>query len=134
MAAFLSDEWFASVVESADLLSEIEDVSFGFELEISESASGKVRAHGRVERGRLMSLASGKFVSDPAGTKPEVMFAAKAKRALPIITGQVNPLVAYMLGELKIDGAYELVVDRFAGAVDRQALDRFRERVAAATD
>lgn len=130
MPDFLSDAWFATVLEAGGSLPEIEGISFRFDAEVTESAAGKVRAYGTVEAGRLVALAAGK---DPTGGA-DVSFAAKAKRLLPIIRGEVAPLVAYMLGELKIDGAYELVVDRLANTGDRDALEAFRAAVAAATD
>jgi len=39
-----------------------------------------------------------------------------------------------MLGELKVDGTYELVVDHFANQCDKDAMESFRAAVAAATD
>ena len=134
MADFLSDEWFAGVVDAAQDLPEIEDLSFAFDVEIAESAAGKVRAHGQVAGGRLTAFEAGKFVSDPPGGSPDVSFVAKAKRALPIVHGEVPPLVAYMLGELKIDGRYELVVDDLANAADRQAFESFRQKVSSLTE
>jgi len=53
---------------------------------------------------------------------------------MPILAGERPALVAYMLGELKVDGAYELVVDHLANQGDAQALEDFRAAVAAATD
>jgi hypothetical protein len=129
MADFLSDDWFAEVLAAAAPLPEVDGVTFSFEAEVTESAAGKVRAHGMVEAGRLVALQPGK---DPVGGA-DVSFSAKAKRLLPIIRGDVPPLVAYMLGELKIDGAYELVVDRLANTADRDALEAFRAAVAAVT-
>lgn len=134
MADFLSEEWFGAVLEHADPLPVVDGVTFSFDIEVAESAFGKVRGHGRVADGRLVSFQPGKFVPDEASAAPDVSFVAKAKRALPIITGDVNPLVAYMTGELKVDGAYELVVDHFARACDRDALENFRARIAADTD
>ena len=133
MPDFLSEDWFATVLDHGSSLPEV-DVSFSFDIEISESASGKVRGHGHVDQGRLASFQPGKFVPDDAASTPHVSFVAKAKRALPIIEGTAHPLVAYMTGELKVDGAYELVVDDFARQCDRAALEQFRSRVAADTD
>lgn len=134
MAAFFSDEWFEAVLVAARSLPEIDNLAFDFEVEVTESVSGTVRGHGRVDQGRLVAFEPGKLVLGEAGTGAEVKLAGKAKRLLPIIEGDTNPLVAYMLGELKVDGAYELVVDHFAGAVDRSALEAVREKVAASTD
>lgn len=134
MADFWSDEWFAAVNDAASSLPNIDAVSFSFDVEVAESAHGKVRAHGEVVDGRLTSFASGKFVPETKGTKPDISFVGKAKRLMPIITGDQPALVAYMLGELKIDGAYELVVDHLANRGDRDAFEAFRASVAAATD
>lgn len=134
MADFWSEDWFAAVNAAAADLPTIDGVSFTFDVEVAESANGKVRAHGAVVDGQLAAFASGKFVPENKGEKPAVSFVGKAKRLLPIVTGEQPALVAYMLGELKVDGAYELVVDHLANRGDREALERFRHAVAAATD
>lgn len=134
MADFWSDEWFEAVNGAAADLPKVPGVSFTFDVEVAESAHGKVRAHGQVVDGQLASFASGKFVPETKGEKAQVSFVGKAKRLLPIIDGEQPALVAFMLGELKIDGAYELVVDQLANHGDRAALEAFRLKVAAATD
>ncbi len=133
MADFWSEDWFTAVNAAAADLPTVDGVSFSFDVEVAESANGKVRAHGAVVDGQLVAFASGKFVPENKGEKPDVSFIGKAKRLLPILAGEQSPLVAYMLGELKVDGAYELVVDDLANRGDRAAFDRFRETVAAAT-
>jgi len=134
MAEFWSEDWFVAVNEAAADLPEVEGVSFSFDVEVAESANGKVRAHGQVVNGQLTAFASGKFVPESKGEKADVSFIGKAKRLLPIITGEQDAMVAYMLGELKIDGEYQLVVDHLANRGDRAALARFGAAVAAATD
>lgn len=133
MAEFWSDEWFSAVNQAAESLPAIEGLSFSFDVEVAESANGKVRAHGQIADGQLQSFAAGKFVPETKGQKADVSFVGKAKRLLPIITGQQPALVAYMLGELKVDGEYQLVVDELANRGDRQALEAFRSQVAAVT-
>lgn len=134
MADFWSDEWFEVVASAGALLPEVSGVSFSFDVEVAESANGKVRAHGRVDDGRLTSFVNGKFVPEVKGEKAEVSFVGKAKRLLPILEGDQPALVAYMMGELKVDGAYELVVDQFANRCDRAAFEKFRQTVATATE
>ena len=133
MADFWSDEWFAAVNAAADDLPAIDGLSFSFDVEVAESANGKVRAHGQVTDGRLSGFASGKFVPEVKGEKADVSFVGKAKRLMPIISGDQPALVAYMLGELKVDGEYQLVVDEFANRADAAALETFRAAVASAT-
>ena len=134
MAEFWSDDWFDAVNAAANDLPTVEGISFSFDVEVAESVNGKVRAHGQVDDGRLTQFAVGKFVPETKGEKADVSFVGKAKRLLPILTGEQPALVAYMLGELKVDGAYELVVDRLANEGDRDAFESFRSAVAAATD
>ncbi len=134
MAEFWSDEWFAAVNDAATDLPKVGGVSFSFDVEVAESANGKVRAHGQVSNGQLSEFATGKFVPEIKGEKAQVSFVGKAKRLLPIITGEQDPLVAYMLGELKVDGEYQLVIDHLANQADRSAFEKFRAAVAAATD
>jgi len=133
MADFWSDEWFAAVNDAAAALPKVDGVSFSFDVEVAETANGKVRAHGSVVDGQMISFVSGKFVPEVKGQKADVSFIGKAKRLMPIIAGDQPALVAYMLGELKVDGAYELVVDHLANQGDRAAFESFRESVAAAT-
>lgn len=133
MAEFWSDEWFEAVNEAATVLAEVPDVSFSFDVEVAESANGKVRAHGQITNGQLTSFATGKFVPETKGQKADVSFVGKAKRLMPIITGDQPALVAYMLGELKVDGAYQLVVDELANRGDKAAFESFRSAVAKAT-
>lgn len=134
MAEFWSEEWFAAVNEAAQVLPKVDGVSFSFDVEVAESAAGKVRAHGAVVDGQIASFETGKFVPEVKGQKADVSFVGKAKRLLPILDGDRPALVAYMLGELKVDGAYELVVDHLANQGDRSAFEAFRSAVAAATD
>ncbi len=133
MAERFSDEWFAAALEVAAELPEVPGVSFVFDAEITE-APGKVRAHGRVVDGKLTSLVPGKFVAETDDEEVQVTFAAKGKRLEPVLAGEVSPLLAYMRGELKVDGEYELVVDHLANRGDRDALESFRASVAALTD
>ena len=114
MAEFWSDEWFDAVNEAAGSLRTIDGLSFSFD-------------------GQLSSFVSGKFVPETKGEKANVSFIGKAKRLMPIITGEQPPLVAYMLGELKIEGEYQLVVDNLVNQSDHSALESFRALVAAAT-
>lgn len=134
MAELWSAAWFDAVNEAASVLEPVSDVSFSFDVEIAETANGKVRGHGHVTDGRLTSFVDGKFVGEKRGDKPDVSFVGKAKRLLPIVRGEQPALVAYMLGELKVDGEYHLVVDHLASRSDRVALESFRSQVSAATD
>lgn len=129
MAEFLADEWFEAVAAAGADLGELPGVSFTFTIEVSESPRGKVRGHGEVTNGRVTAFAAGK---PPAPA--DVVFAAKAKRFMPVLDGSQHPLVAYMLGELKVDGAYERVVDDFASQVDRGEFEAFRAAVHGFTD
>lgn len=134
MAEFWSEDWFEAVNDAGAELPTIEGLSFSFDVEVAESANGKVRAHGAVVDGRVTRFSPGKFVPETKGDTADVSFIGKAKRLLPIVTGEQPALVAYMLGELKVDGAYELVVDQLATRGDRAAFERFRQRVASSTD
>jgi len=133
MADFWSEEWFAAVNSSADVLPSVDGLSFSFDVEVAESANGKVRAHGQVTDGRLSSFVSGKFVPEVKGEKADVSFVGKAKRLMPIITGEQPALVAYMLGELKVEGEYQLVVDELVNRGDAVAFETFRADVDSAT-
>lgn len=129
MADFLTDEWFEVVAAAGAELGELPGVSFTFTVEVSESPLGKVRGHGEVVDGRLVSFAAGK-----PSAAADVAMSAKTKRLMPIIEGTQHPLVAFMLGELKIEGAYERIVDDFASQVDRGEFEAFRTTIHTATN
>lgn len=129
MADFLTDEWFEAVQAAGAKLSELPGVSFTFTVEVAESPLGKVRGHGEMVDGRLATFAVGK----PA-EKTDVAMSAKTKRLMPVIDGRQHPLVAFMMGEVKVEGAYERVVDDFAAQVDRAEFEAFRKAIEAATD
>ncbi len=129
MAQFLSDEWFVAVADAGAQLAEAPGLSFTFDIEVPEAASGKVRGHGSVVDGRITSFVAGK-----APAPVEVSLIAKNKRALPVVLGHEPPLVAYMLGHVKIEGAYEIVIDRLVNEADSTSLQAFGDAVAAATD
>ncbi len=129
MPAFLSGEWFTAVAQAGAELGTVEGLTFSFDIEVAESAMGKARGHGAVEDGRLVLFAPGK-----ADGPVDVSLSGKNSRALPVIVGDRNALVAYMLGEIKIEGAYELVVDHFANRTDPAKLTQFAQAVSAATD
>jgi len=94
MAEFWSDDWFAAVNSAAEVLPAIDGLSFSFDVEVAESANGKVRGHGQVTNGQLTSFATGKFVPENKGEKADVSFVGKAKRLLPVIMGEQPALVA----------------------------------------
>ncbi|MEM7095666.1 MAG: SCP2 sterol-binding domain-containing protein [Actinomycetota bacterium] len=134
MAELFSDDWYAMVLDEAAALPEVPGVSFVFAAEVAETPNGKVRSHGRVVDGKLMSFGPGKFVADSDDEVVEVTFEAKAKRLNPVLSGDVSPLLAYMRGELKVDGNYELVLDHLANQGDRAAMESCRAAVAASTE
>lgn len=133
MAEMYSDEWYGQVLAAAGDLPVVPGASFVFDVEISD-APGKKRAHGRVVDGQLRSLVAGKFVAAEDGETLQVNFATKGKYMGPLLSGETAPLVAYMRGELKVDGEYELVIDHFANQCDSQALGLFRDKVGGLSD
>jgi len=129
MAEFLTDEWFDVVATAGAELDKLPGVCFTFTVEVSESPLGKVRGHGEIADGQLVAFATGK---PPAAA--DVAFSAKTKRFMPILDGTQHPLVAFMMGELKVEGDYERVVDDFASQVDPTQFEAFRKTVHDATD
>ena len=107
MGDFLTDEWF----EMARLA--LADLPAGGPTEsvqyvISGAPGGKVQFVLRVDNGKLASLTTGK--RDDVSCTVQLA----AKDALKILSGSLSRDVAFMRGDLKIDGDYAAYVVRLA--------------------
>ena len=106
MAAFLTDDWFAAVREVADAWPVHDGVSAAMQFVIASSPSGKLQFVVRVADGRLTDISMGK--SDQIDCTLQCSYA----HAVAIARGEVDREVAYMRGDLKIDGDYAAYILR----------------------
>ena len=106
MAAFLTDEWFALVREAAASWPPRAGVDASLQFVVTATPAGKVQFVVRVVEGRITEIALGK--SDAVDCTLQCSYAD----ACAIAQGQVDRDVAYMRGDLKIDGNYVAYVLR----------------------
>lgn len=114
-ADFLSDRWFAAVLEAAQDLPGMEGMSaaVNFELQggkpsadepVSKQRPGKQHCHAVLRDGRLEELAAGKAADSDCAVS------CKLSEALAIVRGEDDAEVAYMQGRLKLEGDYGLLL------------------------
>ena len=114
-ADFLSDRWFAAVLEAARKLPEMQGMSaaVNFELQgdkpsadepVSKQQPGKQHCHAVLRDGRLEELAAGKAADS------DCSLSCKLSEALAIVRGEDDAEVAYMQGRLKLEGDYWLLL------------------------
>lgn len=114
-AEFLSDDWFAIVLEAARGLPGMEGMSavVNFELQggkpsadepVSKQRPGKQHCHAVLRDGKLEEFAAGK-ISDSDCTA-----SCRLPEALAIVRGEDDAEVAYMQGRLKLEGDYGLLL------------------------
>lgn len=114
-ANFLSDRWFAAVLEAAQDLPGMEGMSaaVNFELQggkvsaeepVSKQRPGKQHCHAVLRNGKLEELAAGKTADFDCAVS------CKVSEALAIVRGEDDAEVAYMQGRLKLEGDYGLLL------------------------
>jgi len=102
MAAFLSDEWFGTVEKLGEQLPEVSGASLVMQHIVSgvPHVKGKLNAVVVVRDGRIVEAHVGK-VADPGCTLTWTYGDAAA-----MLNGTVSVDVAFMRGDLKVDGDY----------------------------
>ena len=106
MAGFLTDEWFALFRDVAASWPPRDGVDASLQFVIAGSPAGKVQFVVRVVEGHIADIALGK--SDTVDCTLQCSYAD----ACAIAQGKVDRDVAYMRGDLKIDGNYVVYVLR----------------------
>jgi putative sterol carrier protein len=106
VAAFLTDEWFSLVRETAASWPPRTGVDGSLQFVVAGSPSGKLQFVVRVVEGRIAEIALGK--SEAVDCTLQCSYA----HACAIARGEVDRDVAYMRGDLKIDGDYVVYVLR----------------------
>ncbi len=112
---FLSDDWFAAVLDAAQVLPEIEGMSaiVNFELKgskpsaeepVSKQRPGQQHCHAVLRDGRLVELSVGK------SAEANCSVSCKLSEASAIVSGEDDAEVAYMQGRLKLEGEYGILL------------------------
>lgn len=127
-SAFLTDEWMEMVLGHAAGLPKQADVNADLQMEVAGSPSGKLRVTAVVADGQLETLAAGANKGAACG----IIIAADV--AAGVIRGEIDPSVAYMRGDLKLDKAYELVLFGLRPLTATGEWAKFVAAVAADTD
>ena len=105
MADFLTEEWFEAVLELGGSLPPYDGWSGEFGFEVAGGPGGKkLRASASLVDGRVAGFSPGK----PTDATCAIVIAAETAR--DVLTGELDPAVAYMRGDIKVNDAYELVV------------------------
>jgi hypothetical protein len=115
MPAFLTDEWFAALRETAEVWPAHDGVSAALLFVIASSPSGKLQFVVRVADGRLTDITMGK--SDQVDCTLQCSYA----HAVAMARGDLDREAAYMRGDLKIDGDYAAYILRLQPLFDSEA-------------
>ena len=137
-AEFLSDDWFAIVLETAGGLPGMEGMSavINFELQgskpsadepVSKQRPGKQHCHAVLLNGKLEEFAAGKAAD------PDCAVSCKLPEALAIVRGEDDAEVAYMQGRLKLEGDYGLLLFGLRGLYAQPQWKEFVVQVRALT-
>ena len=106
MAAFLTDEWFALLRDEAASWPSRPGIGATLQCVVASAPSGKLQFLVRFVDGRITEMAMGK--RDPVDCTLQCSYA----QAGAIVRGEVDREVAYMRGDLKVDGDYAAYVLR----------------------
>ena len=125
---FPSDRWLAAAQAAAGALPPVLGCSVTVGVEVSGGPAGRRRFGVVVVDGRLVELSPGR----PEGADCEVSCVHDDARSM--LSGRLDPAVAYMQGRLKVDGAYEMVLFGLRPVLAGEAFGAFAAEVVALSD
>ncbi len=126
-ASFLTDEWFADALAASAALAPAGAVDATVQWVVSGAPGGKVNCFVVVRGGTVAELAAGKRAD--ASCTVQCSFAV----ARALLEGTLSSDVAFMRGDLKIDGDYAAYVLRLDALTRAPGADEVRRRVLEAT-
>lgn len=127
MSDFLTEDWFPEVVTAAAGLPKTDGCDAIVNFEIAGAPSGKLRVHAVVADGQISSVEMGK-------SKEAVCdITIGAENAQAVLLGEIDPAVGYMRGDIKLGGAYELILFEFQPMFKTDEWTTFVATLAAAT-
>jgi len=127
MATFFTEAWVELVAEAAAELEPIDGLSTVIQFEVTGGDAGKEHAVASIEDGQLASFVLGKQRGAECGVIVDRKIAAE------IFSGELNPRVAYMRGDIKLTGAYSTMLFGMNPMYQAAATRRFWQSVAAST-
>ncbi len=125
---FKNPDWLAAVRAAAEALPEVPGCSVCACLEVSGGPGVPGRLGVVIRDGRLVDLSPGR----PA--EADCVISANSADTRAILSGQLDPAVAYMQGRLKIEGAYENVLFGLRPVLRSEAFSAFAAQVIALTN
>ena len=128
MPQLLSEDWIEGAAALGLELPETPGVNVVFDVEVSGSPDGKVRAHAVFEDGRVVQLAAGKAESS------DITIKCAYDDALALVVGDLNPAAGFMRGQIKVDGSYTLLVFGFARKLSHETLQQLSTGLRELTD
>ena len=127
-ARFLSDDWFGLNLEAASGWPERPGVDCSANFEVTGAPDGKVRYHAVIRGGRLVEMTSGKLAD------ADVNIIYKYDDAKAEVSGGDHPDLAYMTGQMKLEGDYARWVFGLRPLLDSAEYDDFRSALGEFTD
>lgn len=136
MADFLTEEWFEAALGAAGGLPKVsgDDTDIAgrtsaiINFEVAGAPSGKLRAAAVLADGQLESFSIGK------SKEATVDVVISAENAQAVLTGAMDPAVGYMRGDIKLGGAYEIVLFELQPLFGTDAWSAFVADVVSATE
>ena len=125
---FPSDQWLAAVQAAAGALPPVPGCSVTVGVAVLGGPAGRRRFGVVVVDGRLVELSPGR----PAAAECEVSCVYDDARQM--LSGRLDPAVAFMQGRLKLDGAYERVLFGLRPVLSGDAFGAFAAEVVALSD
>ncbi|MYH72127.1 MAG: hypothetical protein F4153_06075 [Acidimicrobiia bacterium] len=127
-ARYLSDEWFGLNLRAASGWPEQPGVDCSVNYEVAGAPDGKVRYHAVIRDGRLVEMAAGKLAD------ADVSIIYKYADARAEISAGQHPDLAYMSGQMKLEGDYARWVFGLRPLLDSAEYDAFRSTLAESTE
>jgi putative sterol carrier protein len=129
MATYLSEEWLDRWSRVLAELPERPGLDARLQRTVLGTPDGDVTYHLVVASGRVVEAGPG----SPPGGEPDVTFTSPYDVAVALVTGELDPSVAYMQGKLKAEGDPALLHTLLPLTRDT-AWAQAVERIAAETD
>ena len=117
MPEILSEDWLNALAEALGGLPVIESATGVVQTEVSGAPSGKVTFHEVYASGRVTELAPGKHA------EPDVVLTWKFADYEAAVSGDLSLEVAFMRGQVKVEGNHVLYFDGMRGV---RATDEYR--------
>lgn len=123
---FLSDEWLASAVATAEDRAVAGSFTGAVEVEVGGGPSGKVRVRWVFEEGRLVTADAEK------GAEPDVSLTLKHEDARGLVAGTRDLNALFISGQMKVAGATGPLLDLISASRSDEFID-YRNRLEQAT-